>query len=219
MNANKTENNISSLVCDSCGGTDFRKIGRGEFVCMHCGKHFFTQQNDTAVNDPEKESELIAIFEEAAKYERRNMYEKELQVLSKGFKIAPDDCSLLCKLGRVYWRLGFLNRAREYLDRAQNLYPDDPVVYNNIALLYISKNMYEEARSYLEKSIRLAKDDPLSVIQKDTAVIYGNYALCIGQLGDKDEARSYLKIARDKGYPESSIKNICKRLGISPGSI
>ena len=66
MHANKTENNISSLVCDSCGGTDFRKIGRGEFVCMHCGKHFFTQQNDKAVNDPEKESELIAIFEEAA---------------------------------------------------------------------------------------------------------------------------------------------------------
>ncbi|MBQ3295091.1 MAG: tetratricopeptide repeat protein [Erysipelotrichaceae bacterium] len=219
MKINDTENSISSLICDSCGSTDFKKITRGEYVCRYCGKRFLIDQNDAPVTDPEKESELIRIFNEAAGYERKDQYEKELQTLSKGLKIAPDDCTLLTKLGRVYWRLGFLNRAREYLDKAQDLYPDDPVVYNNIALLYLSKNMYEEARPYFEKSIRLVEDDPLSAGYNDTAVIYGNYALCIGLLGEMEEARKYLKIAKKKGYPESSIKNVCKKLKITSWNI
>ena len=217
---NETDgNNVRSLICTSCGGTDFKKIGRNEYICRYCGSRSFIEQNKKISDDPDAETKMIAIFDEAAEYERKDMYNNELQVLSKGLQIDPDDCDLLAKLGRVYWRLGYLDRARKYLDKAVLLYPNDPAIYNNIGLLYVSKNMFIEAKQYIEKSIRLLESDPLSATPNDTAVIYGNYALCIGKLGDKQGAIQYLKIAKEKGYVSSSIANICKRLKIDPRNI
>lgn len=217
---NETANdNVRTLKCTSCGGTDFKKIGRNEYICRYCGSRHFIEQGEKISKDPDAEAKLIAIFEEASAYEKNDMYKKELQVLSKGLQIDPDDCDLLAKLGRVYWRLGYLDRARKYLDKAVLLYPNDPAIYNNIGLLYVSKNMFIEAKRYIEKSIRLLESDPLSATPNDTAVIYGNYALCIGKLGDKQGAIQYLKIAKEKGYVSSSIANICKRLKIDPRNI
>lgn len=217
---NETANdNVRTLKCTSCGGTDFKKIGRNEYICRYCGSRHFIEQGEKISKDPDAEAKLIAIFEEASAYEKNDMYKKELQVLSKGLQIDPDDCDLLAKLGRVYWRLGYLDRARKYLDKAVLLYPNDPAIYNNIGLLYVSKNMFIEAKRYIEKSIRLLESDPLSATPNDTAVIYGNYALCIGKLGDKQGAIQYLKIAKEKGYNSSSLANVCKRLKINPRNL
>lgn len=211
--------NILSLVCESCGSTKFKMIRKGEYVCRYCGSTFFMKQDEPPQDDPDVSAKLFAIFQEAAKHEENNKYKKELQVLSQGLEIAPDDCTLLTKLGRVYWRLGMFDWSRKYLEKAERLYPNDPVVYNNIALLYLSKNLYAEALPYFEKSVALAETDPISVGNNDTAVIYGNYALCLGLLGDIEQARKYLGIAKKKGYRSGSIKNVCKRLKIDPSSI
>ena len=213
------ENRIRSLVCDSCGSTNFKRIGKGEYVCNHCGRIYVMDQDDATYKEPDADARLYAIFDEAAKYEALDKYKKELEVLSKGLEIAPDNCTLLTKLGRVYWRLGMFKWAKEYLDKAEMLYPDDPVVYNNIALLYLSKDLYSEAIPYFEKSMSRVEADPISAGTGDTATIYGNYALCVGLLGELDEARKYLKIAKEKGYPNSSIKNVCKRLNFDSRSI
>jgi len=217
---NETDgNNVRSLICASCGGTDFKKIGRNEYICRYCGSRSFIEQTKESSDDPDAETKMIAIFDEAAEYERKDMYNNELQVLLKGLQIDPDNGDLLAKLGRVYWRLGFLHRAREYLDKALILYPDDPVIYNNTALLYFSKGMYAEAKPYFEKGIRLVEKDPLSAGPNDTAVMYGNYGLCIGLLGDMQEAIRYLKIAKEKGYNSGSLANVCKRLKINPRNL
>lgn len=213
------EKEVRTLVCESCGSTNFKMIRKGEYVCKHCGSTCFVGQDETDEDVPDADARLLAIFQKAAEYEDKNKYEKELEELSKGLEIAPDNCALLNKLGRVYWRLGMYEWSRDYLDKAKRLYPDDPIAYNNTALLYLSSNMYNEAKPYFEKSIALVEADPLSACKNDRAVIYGNYALCIGLLGDLEQARKYLGIAKEKGYRSGSIKNVCKRLKIDPSSI
>ena len=213
------EKQLESLKCTACGSGKLKKISRSEYICEYCGSRYFLGLRSEDVKADQDEAQLMPLFLEAQKYERKDAIAKELEILLKGLEIAPDNSTLMLKLGRAYWRLGLLKKASEYLERARQLDPNDPVLYNNIALLYISSKDYEKARLNLEKSFELIKDDPLCVSGNDEAIIYGNYGMVIGKLGNLEEARKYLRIAKEKGYSDSSIKNVCKSIGIDARKI
>lgn len=208
----RSERRILPASCSSCGSSSLRKVSDGEYVCEFCGSRFFVGEPDEAGDAEEADADLAAVFEKAAGYEERDDYKNELRTLAKGLDIAPNDCTLMLKIGRAYWRLGFIKKAVEYYRKAEELDPDDPIVYVNLGALYLSQDQYKMAKPLFEKGIAIIEADPLSASPGDTAVTYGNYALCIGKLGDREGAKHYLEIATEKGYNRSSVDNVKKKL-------
>lgn len=207
------------LECSSCGSHDLKRVRKGEYICEHCGSRFFMDDEDDIETNEEADAKLLALFDEAAKYEQKGDTGKELQILVKGLDIAPADCTLMLKLGRAYWKLGYLKKALEYYQKAEESDPDDPIVYINIGALYLKQKQYTKAKPFFEKGIAMIEADPLSASVNDTAVSYGNYAWCIGELGDMENAVKYLSMAKEKGYSLDSIKTICRSLRLNPGNI
>jgi len=206
----RSERRILPAACTSCGSSSLIKVRDGEYICEYCGGRFFVDEPDR--DEEEADADLAGIFEKADEYERRDDYKNELRTLAKGLDIAPDNCTLMLKVGRAYWRLGFIKKAEEYYRKAEELDPDDPIVYVNFGALYLSQEQYKLAKPLFEKGIAIIEADPLSASPGDTAVTYGNYALCIGKLGDREGAKHYLEIAREKGYSRSSADNVKKKL-------
>lgn len=201
-----------SMTCDFCGGKKLKRIRKGEYVCEYCGSRFlYTADDDT--DDEQVQARLMAIFAQAEEYEENGDLENELQTLTKGLETAPDNCTLMLKIGRAYRKLGEPKMAYEYYKKAEQLDPNDPVVYNNLGSLYLTQECYDEARSYMEKCMRMIEADPLSASIDEIAVIYNNYALSVGMAGDKDRARKYLKQAKEKGCAERHLSYTCGKLG------
>lgn len=207
------------LVCPVCGGNRLKRLRTGEYRCEHCGSVLLTERRESAENDAGRDARLDAIFAEAAGYEEKDDFRAELRVLARGLDVAPDSCTLMLKLGRAYWRLGYTQKAQEYYRRAQELNPDDPVVYINLGSLYLTGGLYAEARPQYEKGLALIEADPLSATPGDAAVAYGNYALCLGRLGDPEGAERTLRIAKEKGYRPESIDYVCRTLGLDRSKI
>ena len=202
------------MICAFCRAP----LPEGAAFCPACGHRIQSGTHAQTDRNPET-IVLLKILQEASEYEQKDDYQSELRVLSKGLRIAPDSGTLMLRLGRAWWRLGYDQKAMEYYREAERLNPGDPVIYVNIAALYISRGMYAEARLYCRRGIEMIEADPLSVTAGDTAVAYGNYALCLGELGDLAGAKKYLAIAREKGYRRESIENICSRLHLDPDAI
>ena len=218
-NGSASVKGMPPAVCTSCGSTSLKRIRSGEYVCEHCGSKFYTQEDHGTPSPEEAALLLSALFAEADAYADKGDTAAELRTLLKGLEIAPDDCSLMLRLGRANWKLGNLKKAREYYQRAEELDPEDPIVYVNIGTLCMSLEQYQEAKSKYEKGIAIIEADPLSASPGDIAVTYGSYALCIGRLGDLTGAQKYLKLAKVKGYSENSISVVCERLKIRRSEI
>ena len=202
------------MICASCKAP----LPEGAAFCPSCGNRVGLKPYAEMDEWPET-SVLLKIFAEADEYERKDDYQTELQILSKGLRIAPDNCSLMLRLGRAFWRLGYDQKAMDYYRKAERLNPRDPIVYVNIAAVYISRGMYAEARPYLERGIAIIEADPLSASAGDIAVTYGNYALCAGELGDRSGAKKYLALAKKNGYRRESLETVCSRLHLDPDGI
>lgn len=172
-----------------------------------------------AMDNNDREIELMRIFSEAAAFEQKDDYTSELQVLLKGLKIDSDNSTLLQKIGRAYRRLGYTQKALEYYERARLINPDECTLYTNIAIAYMTAGQNETAKRYFEQGLALYEKNPLAVSQNDTAVLYSNYGMCVGQLGDLNSARKNLRKAKELGYSQNRIDYICKKLNISPKSI
>ncbi len=202
-------------VCKSCGSNSLKRVRRGEYLCEHCGSRFFTDAKARAESGEETESKLAAIFAEAVEFDDRRDYKAELETLVKGLDIAPDNCTLLLKLGRVNRRMGFPKEALEYYRRAEAADPENPIIYVNMATLYIGQGQTAQARPLLEKAIAMIEADPLSAPSGDITVTYGNYALCLGKLGDRAGAKKYLRKAKELGCSKDEIKDICRQIGLN----
>lgn len=207
------------LVCRVCGGNRLKRLRTGEYQCEHCGSVLLTERQESAGSEAERDARLDAILAEAAGYEEKSDWREELRVLSRGLDVAPDSCTLMLKLGRAYWRLGYTQKAQAYYRRAEELDPDDPIVYVNLGSLYLTGGLYDEARPQYEKGLALIEADPLSATQGDAAVAYGNYALCLGRLGDLEGAERNLRIAKEKGYRVQSVDYVCRTLGLDKSKI
>ena len=205
---------MHAVMCASCGSSNLKRVGKGEYLCEHCGSRFFTEEADGGMSPEEKKAKLMALFAEAERFAEKDDYGAELGVLSKGLELAPDDVTLLLKLGRACRNLGFQQEAMEYYRKAEQVNPDDPVIYVNQGTAYLMQDMPAEAKPLLEKALAMMDADPMSATKGDIAVTYGNYALCIGKLGDLAGARKYLRIAKEKGHRQQSIDYICRKLQI-----
>ena len=89
------------MICASCKAP----LPEGAAFCPSCGNRVGLKPYAEMDEWPET-SVLLKIFAEADEYERKDDYQTELQILSKGLRIAPDNCSLMLRLGRAFWRLG-----------------------------------------------------------------------------------------------------------------
>jgi Tfp pilus assembly protein PilF len=204
------------VSCSSCGSNSLKRVQRGVYLCDYCGSKFFVDDDNRIESAEVADAKLISIFEEAAKHDLKDEFSAELQVLTKGLDLAPQNYKLMIKLGRVYRRLGFAQEALKYYEKAKTLNPRDPTIYTNLGTLYLTREMCTEAKPYYEKAMAMIEADPLSVTPDDAAVTYGNYALCVGKMGDLREARKYLSLAKQKGYSKDSIKHICDVLHFNP---
>ena len=110
-----------AVVCASCGSGQLKRIGRGEYLCEHCGSRFFAQEPENFTDSEKEKAELLALFAEAEKHADKGDYRAELIALSKGLKLAPEDGTLLLKLGRACMRLGFIQEAMEYYRKAEEV--------------------------------------------------------------------------------------------------
>ena len=210
------EEGAPPAACAACGSRSLKKVRKGEYRCEYCGSRFFTAGQDASASEEDAAAELMALFEEAAAYERKDNISAELRVLLKGLDLDPQNCLLLLKLGRAYWRLGYDQKSLEYLRQAEELYPENALVYNNIANIHLTRGEYAAARPLYEKALAAIEADPLSVAANDLAVVYANYGNCLGRLGDMTGARKYLSIAKAKGYSSTSLANVCRQLGLNP---
>ena len=211
----RADSYLYSLKCTSCGSSNLRKTGAGEYQCEHCGtKIFIDRQNSGAdeMSSEEEDAQVAVYVSEAAAFAEKKDYQNEIRMLAKAMELAPDDNLVLLRLGRAYWRHGSMDKAMEYYRIAEKLYPDDPSVYVNIGSVFFKLGHYEEAKEQYEKAIAMIVSDPMSSCAEDTAVAYGNYAYCLGKLGDRKNAKKYLSIAKEKGYSKDSIDTICRDL-------
>ena len=135
-----------------------------------------------------------------------------MKTLVKALEIAPEDNTVLLRLGRAYWRLGSNEKALEYYRTAEKLYPEDPVVYINIGSVYFKLGQYTQAKAQYETAIEMLRSDPTSACAEDIGAAYGNYAFCLGKLGDRKKKKKYLSLAKEKGYSKASIDTICREL-------
>lgn len=171
------------------------------------------------ISNAERELKLMELMDQAQTFFKKNEYTQELKVLLSGWDLGCEDAAYLQKLGRCYRRLGHNQKALEYYAKAQEIDPHDPALYGNIGVAYAAMGQNEKAKPYYERFFAMTEENPASVSAYDTAANYANYALCIGSLGDMKGAKKNLKIAKDRGYSQSSIDTICQRLKIDPKSI
>ncbi len=210
--AESGEPHLHAMRCTSCGSSDLKKTGRGEYVCQHCGTKFYTDEQKSGEDDEAKTAVLLS---EAQEYAEKKDYLNELRTLIKAVELTPENNTVLLRLGRAYWRLNLPVKALEYYRRAEELYPDDPIVYTNIGSAFLKMGHNAEAKEQYEKAIAIIESDHMSATADDIAITYGNYALCIGRLGDRKGAKEYLSVAKGKGYSRESIATICRELHLN----
>ncbi len=203
---------LHSLKCTSCGSSSLRKLPAGEYQCEHCGTMLYTDEQDPRKNHETVDAKVAILLSEAAAFAGKKDYTNELQTLIKAVELAPENNTVLLRLGRAYWQLGSFEKAMEYYRIAEELYPNDPTVYNNIGSTFFKSGHYAEAYEQYGKAIAIINSDPKSACAEDIAVFYGNYAYSLGKLGDKKNARKYLSIAKEKGYSKESVNKICEDL-------
>lgn len=202
------------IKCTVCGSNDLRPAQRGVMRCAHCGSIFRVDENHRLLSAEEIDAQLTSILIRAEEYADKNDHKNELATLSSAINLAPDNPTLMNRLGRAYRRLGFFNKAIEYYKKVIALNPDEPTAYSNIGTAYLSMDQYADAQPYFEKAIELIQNNPMSATKSDQAAIWGQYAMCIGKLGDLKRAKECLEKARKMHYSEESIKYISERLGL-----
>ncbi len=165
-----------------------------------------------------REQQLLDLFLKAQQHADKEDYQSELQFLLDALAIDPGSATVLVKLGRCYRRLGMHQKALEMYEQAERISPEDPTIYGNIGAVYLSRDEFGKARPYYEKAIGMVESGKSSE-QINEGILYGNYALCLGRVGDRENAVRNLRTAREKGYGEEKIRDICGQLGIDPGLI
>ena len=198
--------------CTACGSSSLKKIRKDEYRCEYCGTVFYTNEQSIGEDHESTDAKVAVLLAEAAAFAEKKDYNNELQTLIKAKELDPENDFVLLRLGRVYWKLGSLEKAMEYYQIAEELYPNDPTVYNNIGSNYFKMGQYAKANEQYEKAIALIEADPTSANGEDVAITYGNYAYSLGKLGDRKNAKKYLSLAKEKGYSTDSINTICKEL-------
>ncbi len=91
-------------------------------------------------------------------------YEEALELITQALEQTPDDAAVIDSMGWVQYRLGDLDAALEYLNRAFDRMPD-PEVAAHLGEVLWELGRQEQAQSILEQALQ---DAPDNVVVRDT---------------------------------------------------
>ena len=206
---------LHAMRCTACGSGSLKRIRKGEYRCEHCGTLLHTDEDGSGSNQESVDAKVAILLSEAAAFAEKKDDHNELRTLTEAMELAPENNTVLLRLGRAYWRLGSFEKAMECYRAAEERYPEDPTVYTNIAAVFFKSGHYAEAKAEYEKAVAIIVSNPASACAEDIGIAYGNYAYCLGKLGDKKNAKKYLSLAKEKGYSKESVEFICRDLHLN----
>ena len=146
------------------------------------------------LNDVET-AKIYKYLLEAVQHMRANDFSKELSALSKAMLLAPNNPSILVKIGRCQRQLGNQEKAIQAYKKAIECDPSFGVAYTNLGTIYVLHKRWDEA----EKLYTIG----LPLIDKNTDdywQAYANYAVVIAKLGDVNKANEMIVEAEEHGY-------------------
>jgi tetratricopeptide (TPR) repeat protein len=137
--------------------------------------------------------DALALFYLAQAYFQTQNKGKALETIERCAKLAPDNPTMLLKLGEYRAQMGKHSPALEALQRAQKLNPDEPGLDLALGNVYLSLLEVENARAALERAL---KKDP-----QNPAVI-STLANACAKARDHAAARLYYRQVLDLGYDD-----------------
>lgn len=210
---------IHTGVCSACGSNQLKELRPGVVLCEHCGTKSYTDGRNAPEDSAITDAMVTVLLKEAEEYSANNDLKNELLSLSKALPLAPENYTVLYRLGRCYNRLDFPDKALEYFRKADALYPNDPDVTVMLGTVHMDKGKTAEAKPYYEKALSMIEENLIPAGSSEAAIAYLSYGLCLGRLGDKDSARKYFSLAKKTGYSQLGIENYCNELGLNPDMI
>jgi tetratricopeptide (TPR) repeat protein len=92
--------------------------------------------------------------------DRTDRHEEALQYISKAYAKEPDDPAIIDSMGWVYFRLGDLDKAREFLQRAWDMSSDSEIGAHYGEVLWM-RGEYAAAREVWNTSRKASPDNPV----------------------------------------------------------
>ncbi|MGD2055207.1 MAG: tetratricopeptide repeat protein [Gammaproteobacteria bacterium] len=92
--------------------------------------------------------------------DRTDRYDEALQYIQQAYAQDPDDPAIIDSMGWIQYRLGNLEQAREYLQRAYDMTNDGEIGAHLGEVLWMQGNR-GEARRVWNESLKNAPDDPV----------------------------------------------------------
>jgi tetratricopeptide (TPR) repeat protein len=140
------------------------------------------------------EEDALALFYLAQAYFQTQNKGKALETMERCAQLAPDNPTMLLKLGEYRAQMGKHSPALEALLRVQKLNPDEAGLDLALGNVYLSLLEVENARAALERAL---KKDP-----RNPAVI-STLANACAKARDHAAARQYYQQALDLGYDDA----------------
>jgi tetratricopeptide (TPR) repeat protein len=109
-------------------------------------------------NDPGNVRTLNALGYTLA--DRTDRYEEALQYIQQAYAQKPDDPAIIDSMGWVHFRLGKLNEAKDYLQKAWDMTGDGEIGAHLGEVLW-TQGEHDEARRIWEESRKNAPDNPV----------------------------------------------------------
>ena len=161
------------------------------YICHGCGERHIEWYVTVALAD---------IYEEQYKYAAaRGLYEKAINIM-KAITDRKIVANTYEKLGVISYRLGDLEKAKEYLEKGLRIRIEigdkaqEACCYGNLGAVFQSLGEYKKAKEYLEKAltIKIQIGD-----REGEASCYGNLGSVFQSLGEYERAKEYLEKALD----------------------
>ncbi len=140
------------------------------------------------------EEDALALFYLAQAYFQTQNKGKALETMERCARLAPDNPTMLLKLGEYRAQMGKHSPALETLLRVQKLNPDEPGLDLALGNVYLSLLEVENARTALERALKKEPRNP--------AVISALAGAC-AKARDHAAARQYYEQALALGYDDA----------------
>ncbi len=92
--------------------------------------------------------------------DRTDRHEEAFELITKALSIEPEDPAIIDSMGWVHYRLGNLDKAVSYLQRAMELYPDHEIASHLGEVLWVLGEK-EQAREVWQQGLELKPDSPI----------------------------------------------------------
>lgn len=123
-----------------------------------------------------------------AGYMNQGNYELAMSKLSKALRFDDENLHANHYMAELYRRLGEMDKAEDYFQRALELDENNATLLNNYGVFLCQKDKYQQAEKYFDKVLM----DPL---YKGKAKVYENLGLCAKFKGNLAESEKHFRRA------------------------